>query len=110
MKTQRKSRVWLCSAQLVFGPSGVRALPLAAGINEGGHYFAYILVRACCVRHWRLSDRGFGDLVIWEFGDLGIRGFGHFGIWALGDLGIWGFWKMGIGDFGIMGFGDLAIW
>ena len=23
-----------------FGPSGVRALPLAAGINEGGHYFA----------------------------------------------------------------------
>ena len=21
------------------GPSGVRALPLAAGINEGGHYF-----------------------------------------------------------------------
>ena len=26
---------------LYFGPSGVRALPLAAGINEGGHYFAY---------------------------------------------------------------------
>ena len=24
-----------------FGPSGVRALPLAAGINVGGHYFAY---------------------------------------------------------------------
>ena len=24
------------------GPSGVRALPLAAGINEGGHYFHYI--------------------------------------------------------------------
>ena len=22
-----------------FGPSGVRALPLAAGINKGGHYF-----------------------------------------------------------------------
>ena len=22
-----------------FGPSGVRALPLAAGTNEGGHYF-----------------------------------------------------------------------
>jgi hypothetical protein len=22
-----------------FGPSGVRALPLAAGINVGGHYF-----------------------------------------------------------------------
>ena len=26
---------------LGIGPSGVRALPLAAGINEGGHYFAY---------------------------------------------------------------------
>ena len=24
-----------------FDPSGVRALPLAAGINEGGHYFRY---------------------------------------------------------------------
>ena len=24
-----------------FGPSGVRALPLASGINEGGHYFRY---------------------------------------------------------------------
>jgi hypothetical protein len=24
-----------------FGPSGVRALPLAAGINEGVHYFRY---------------------------------------------------------------------
>ena len=24
------------------GPSGVRALLLATGINEGGHYFAYI--------------------------------------------------------------------
>ena len=27
-----------------FGPSGVRALPLAAGINEGGHYFRYIIL------------------------------------------------------------------
>jgi hypothetical protein len=26
-----------------FGPSGVRVLPLAAGINEGGHYFTYII-------------------------------------------------------------------
>jgi hypothetical protein len=25
-----------------FGPSGVSALPLAAGINEGGHYFRYL--------------------------------------------------------------------
>ena len=24
---------------LAIGPSGVRALPLAAGINNGGHYF-----------------------------------------------------------------------
>ena len=24
-----------------FGPSGVRALPLAAGRNEAGHYFHY---------------------------------------------------------------------
>ena len=24
-----------------FGPSGVRALPLAAGINKGGHYIRY---------------------------------------------------------------------
>ena len=23
----------------IIGPSGVRALPLAAGRNEGGHYF-----------------------------------------------------------------------
>ena len=27
-----------------FGPSGVRALPLAAGINEGGHYFRYFFL------------------------------------------------------------------
>ena len=33
-----------------FGPSGVRALPLAAGTNEGGHYFRYILVRAALCR------------------------------------------------------------
>ena len=25
------------------GPSGVHALPLTAGINEGGHYFRYII-------------------------------------------------------------------
>jgi hypothetical protein len=38
-------------SNMSFGPSVVRALPLAAGINEGGHYFAYIiLVRAKCVR------------------------------------------------------------
>ena len=37
------------------GPSGVRALPLAAGINEGGHYFRYfgpIGVRAPAVSTW----------------------------------------------------------
>ena len=26
------------------GPSGVHALPLAAGINEGGHYFRYFFL------------------------------------------------------------------
>ena len=30
------------------GPSGVRALPLAAGINEGGHYFSYWSERVAC--------------------------------------------------------------
>jgi hypothetical protein len=36
-----------------FGPSGVRALPLAAGINEGGHYFTYYsaLVVFSCSYH-----------------------------------------------------------
>ena len=29
---------WVPSAQKDLGPSGVRALPLAAGINVGGHY------------------------------------------------------------------------
>jgi hypothetical protein len=28
-----------CPSLFDFGPSGVRALPLAAGINVGGHYF-----------------------------------------------------------------------
>ena len=27
---------------LIIGPSGVRAMPLAAGRNEGGHYFRYL--------------------------------------------------------------------
>ena len=30
------------SFRALIGPSGVRALPLAAGINEAGHYFRYI--------------------------------------------------------------------
>ena len=30
------------------GPSGVRALPLAAGIKEGGHYFRYWSERVAC--------------------------------------------------------------
>ena len=38
------------------GPSGVRALPLAAGINVVGHYFRK-LVRAECVRcPWLLAE------------------------------------------------------
>ena len=28
-----------CLALISFGPSGVRALPVAAGTNEVGHYF-----------------------------------------------------------------------
>ena len=35
-------RVLNCQHNCKIGPSGVRALPLAAGINEGGHYFRYI--------------------------------------------------------------------
>ena len=31
-----------------FGPSGVRALPLAAGTNEGGHYFSYFWSERRC--------------------------------------------------------------
>ena len=33
------------SLNIVIGPSGVRALPLAAGINEGGHYFGPSVLR-----------------------------------------------------------------
>ena len=32
--------------EVFVGPSGVRALPLAAGINVGGHYFGPSEVRA----------------------------------------------------------------
>ena len=28
----------------LIGPSGVRALPVAAGTNEGGHYFWYFFL------------------------------------------------------------------
>ena len=35
------SAVRITSKLIQIGPSGVRALPLAAGINEGGHYFRY---------------------------------------------------------------------
>ena len=31
----------LVKIEFVIGPSGVRVLPLAAGRNEGGHYFRY---------------------------------------------------------------------
>jgi hypothetical protein len=34
-------KVHMVSARI--GPSGVRRLPLAAGINEGGPYFRYII-------------------------------------------------------------------
>ena len=32
----------MATVGVVIGPSGVRALPLAAGTNDGGHYFRYI--------------------------------------------------------------------
>ena len=35
-----------------FCPSGVRALPLAAGINEGGHYFRYLLFLGAHAKIW----------------------------------------------------------
>ena len=33
--------VWAVTVEWEIGPSEVRALPLAAGTNEGGHYFSY---------------------------------------------------------------------
>ena len=36
-------RTWGYSKINLIAPSVVRALPLAAGINEGGNYFAYII-------------------------------------------------------------------
>ena len=36
----------LTQCDLKIGPSGVRALPLAAGINEGGHYIGPSVLRA----------------------------------------------------------------
>ena len=35
-------RIYFSDAASNFGPSGVGALPLAAGRNEGGRYFNYI--------------------------------------------------------------------
>jgi hypothetical protein len=37
-------------------PSGVRALPLAAGINEGGHYFRYYFT--CWDRRYSKPQKG----------------------------------------------------
>ena len=36
---QRRNLVRPLFLVIHLGPSGVRALPLTAGINEGGHYF-----------------------------------------------------------------------
>ena len=41
------------STKRYFGPSGVRALPLAAGINEGGHYYRYWSERRCADGVWQ---------------------------------------------------------
>ena len=46
----------------IFGPSGVRALPLAAGINEGGHYFRYFSFwseRSACASGQQLGGHYF---------------------------------------------------
>ena len=52
-----KARLKLSHRRSLIGPSGVRALPLAAGRNEGGHNFRYILVREECVRcPWLLAQ------------------------------------------------------
>ena len=34
-----RTPIGVSGIRYIFGPSGVRALPLAAGINVGGHYF-----------------------------------------------------------------------
>ena len=38
---QAETKVATILGNFSFGPSEVHALPLAAGINEGGHYFRY---------------------------------------------------------------------
>jgi hypothetical protein len=35
----------------IIGPGRVRALPFAAGMNEGGHYFRYIIPLVLVVVH-----------------------------------------------------------
>jgi hypothetical protein len=42
----------------LIGPSGVRALPLAAGINEGGHYFRYFSFSWWCYRRYSKPKKG----------------------------------------------------
>ena len=39
-----------------FGPSGVRALPLAAGINESGHYVRYFGPSGVVRCPWLLAE------------------------------------------------------
>ena len=41
-----ETKVATILAIFLFGPSRVRALPLAAGINKGGHYLRYF--SSCC--------------------------------------------------------------
>jgi hypothetical protein len=44
-----------------FGPSGVRVMPLAAGINEGGHYFRYFfffLFSSSCYYRYSKPQKG----------------------------------------------------
>ena len=42
------------------GPSGVRALPLAAVTNEGGHYFRYWSERSACASGQHSGGHYFG--------------------------------------------------
>ena len=43
------------SKETEIGPSGVHALPLAAGRNQGGHYFRYIFLLSYSCWGYRYS-------------------------------------------------------
>ena len=43
---------------IIFGPSGVSALPVTAGTNEGGHYFCYFFTSSSSWAH------GYSNLIM----------------------------------------------